>query len=131
MMAVHSRAHIEKLLSRFTDAFNRDDLDGVMEFFAEDALYAEFNGTENRGKDAIRTAFEPQFRGDFGTIRFHTEDLFVDEQTGKALSRWRCTIEMEGASQEFKGLDIYHLENDLITEKHTYTQASMPLLKET
>ena len=125
-----SRKQFEDFHDRFTAAFNRDDLDGVMEFFTEDALYMEFNGTENRGKDAIRKAFEPQFRGDFGTIRFHTEDFFFDEETGKALSRWRCTVEIEGTPQEWKGLDIYHLDGGLVKEKHTYAQASIPLLNE-
>ena len=127
-MAQISRAEFDNFNSRFTAAFNRDDLDGIMEFFAEDALYAEFNGTESRGKKAIREAFEPQFRGDFGRVRFHGEDSFVDEETGKALSRWRCTVEIDGQAQEFRGLDIYRLENGLIKEKLTYAQTSMPLL---
>jgi ketosteroid isomerase-like protein len=124
-----SRADFDDFNNRFTAAFNRDDLDGVMEFFAEDALYAELNGTENRGKKAIREAFEPQFKGDFGQVRFHGEDSFVDEETGKALSRWRCTVEIDGQKQEFRGLDIYRLENGLVKEKLTYAQTSMPLLK--
>jgi len=32
------RATIEELTIRFTDAFNRDDLDGVMAMVAEDAV---------------------------------------------------------------------------------------------
>lgn len=129
-MAKMSRAQFEDFHDRFVAAFNRDDLDGVMQFFADDALYAQFNGTESRGKDEIRKAFEPQFRGDFGQIRFHTEDFFVDEEAGKALSRWRCTVELEGKPQEWKGLDVYRLEDGLIKEKLTYAQASMPLLSE-
>ena len=128
-MAQISRTEFEDFNRRFTAAFNSDDLDGVMEFFAEDALYAEFNGTESRGKKAIREAFEPQFRGDFGPVRFHGEDSFVDEETGKALSRWRCTVEVDGEPQEWRGLDIYRLENGLIKEKLTYAQTAMPSLK--
>ena len=75
------RAKLEDLVIRFTDAFNRDDLDGVMSFMADDAIYEEFNGTINRGAATIRAAFVPQFRGDFGTLRFVTEDLFVDAGT--------------------------------------------------
>jgi len=78
---------------RFTQAFNRDDLDGVMSFMAEDAIYDEFNGTINRGAAAIRAAFVPQFRGDYGKMRFNAEDLFVDAVAGKALIRWQCTLE--------------------------------------
>jgi len=127
-MAHLDRSQIGDLMRRFTDAFNRDDLDQVMEFFAEGALYSEFNGKQNRGKDEIRRAFEPQFQGAFGKIRFHEDDLFVDETDGKALIRWRCTIEIEGKSQAWDGLDILRFEGPLITEKHTYAKADMPKL---
>src|SRR5262244_3534982 len=61
---------LRDLTLRFTEAFNRDDLDGVMAYFADDAVYDEFNGSRSHGKDAIRAALAPQFRGDYGTIRF-------------------------------------------------------------
>ena len=50
---------LEDVAIRFTDAFNRDDLDGVMSFFAEDAVYDEVHGARHEGQDAIRAAFEP------------------------------------------------------------------------
>ena len=62
-------AELRDLVLRFTDAFNRDDLDAVMAFMADDAVYDEFNGKRSRGQAAIREAFVPQFRGDFGRIR--------------------------------------------------------------
>ena len=64
--AVVTHAELEDLVVRFTDAFNREDLDAVMAFFADDAVYDEFDGQRRVGKAAIRAAFEPQFRGDFG-----------------------------------------------------------------
>lgn len=124
------RTQIADINVRFADAFNRDDLDGVMEFFTEDAVYVEFNGKENHGKAKIREAFEPQFRGDFGKVCFHAEDFFVDIEAGKALARWRCTLEIDGKPQEWEGLDIFHFESALIKEKRTYAQAPIPLLKE-
>jgi ketosteroid isomerase-like protein len=35
-----SRTNLVELVKRFTDAFNREDLDEVMSFFTEEALYA-------------------------------------------------------------------------------------------
>lgn len=122
------RTRIEKLVIDFTDAFNRDDLDGVMSYLAADAVYDEFNGTTNRGREAIRAAFVPQFRGDFGKLRFHTEDLFVDPVAQKALIRWRCTLETKRGPAGWRGLDILHFENGRITEKLTYAKAQVPLL---
>ena len=44
------RRELTDLTLRFTDAFNRENLDEVMSFFAEDALYDEFNGRRSRGR---------------------------------------------------------------------------------
>ena len=49
------------LAVEFLDAFNRNDLDGVMSFFTDDAVYEELHGKVNEGKHAIREAFAPQF----------------------------------------------------------------------
>jgi ketosteroid isomerase-like protein len=48
------REKLAELVIQFTEAFNRDDLDGVMSFMADDAVYDEFTGTINRGAAALR-----------------------------------------------------------------------------
>ena len=124
------REQLAALVIRFTEAFNRNDLDGVMSFMADDAIYDEFTGTVNRGAAAIRAAFVPQFRGDYGKMRFDTEDLFVDTTAGKALIRWRCTLETRRGPAAWRGLDIVHVVNGRITEKLTYAKAKVPHLGE-
>jgi ketosteroid isomerase-like protein len=123
------RAKLEELAIRFTDAFNQNDLDGVMAFMADDAVYEEFTGAITRGRDAIRAAFVPQFRGDFGKMRFETEDLFVDADTGKALIRWVCRLETKRGPGGWRGLDIIHVENGRVTQKLTYAKAKIPLIE--
>lgn len=123
------RATLASLVIRFTDAFNQNDLEGVMAFMAEDAVYEEFTGAIRRGKAAIRAAFVPQFRGDFGKMRFETEDLFVDAAAGKALIRWVCRLETRRGPAGWRGLDILHFENGLVTQKLTYAKAKVPLLE--
>src|SRR2546428_1967118 len=125
------RAALEALVMRFTDAFNDNDLDGVMSMIAEDAIYDEFTGTRHVGRRAIREAFVPQFRGDYGKMRFHAEDLFVDPVAGRALISWLCTLDTKRGPAGWRGLDILHVKNGLVTEKHTYAKAKAPLLTET
>ncbi len=118
-----THADLEDLVVRFTDAFNREDLDGVMEFFADDGVYDEFDGQRRVGKAEIRAAFEPQFRGDFGRMRFVTEDLFVDPRSGKGLIRWLCTTERNGVRRGWRGLDCLRFANGRLVEKQTYAKA--------
>jgi uncharacterized protein (TIGR02246 family) len=122
------RKRLEGLTLRFTEAFNRDDLDGVMAMMTDDAVYEEFTGAVHRGRASIRAAFEPQFRGDFGKLRFHTEDLFVDAASGKALIRWQCTLETKKGPAAWRGLDVLHFDGDRVKQKHTYAKAKVPLL---
>jgi ketosteroid isomerase-like protein len=123
------RARLQDLVLRFTQAFNDNDLEAVMSFMADDAVYEEFTGTINRGSDAIRAAFVPQFRGDFGKMRFDSEDLFVDAESGKALIRWVCRLETKRGPGGWRGLDILHVKNGRVTHKLTYAKAKVPLIE--
>ena len=120
---------LRDLTIRFTDAFNREDLDAVMACLADDAIYDQFNGARAVGTAAIREAFVPQFRGDFGTIRFLTEDCFVDEAAGRSLIRWTCTLARDGVTRGWRGLGALHFANGRIVEKHTYAKADVPQLR--
>ncbi len=124
----NARAALEKLVIDFTEAFNRENIDEVMSYFADDAIYDEFNAVRHDGKDAIREAFVPQFRGDFGRMRFHTEDMFLDVPAGKALIRWLLTFEEAGRAGGWRGLDILHFADGKLIEKHTYAKAKTPVV---
>jgi ketosteroid isomerase-like protein len=129
MSAPMTDEDLRRLVLDFTEAFNRDDLDAVMAYFAEDSVYDEFNGTRTEGKAAIRAVFEPQFRGDFGRIRFRTEDVFAETGSGKALVRWLCVLEKDGWTRAWRGLDVLRFEGGLLKEKETYAKAAVPLLR--
>lgn len=121
------RAALIDRVRRFVEAFNRRDLDAAMAFFAEDAVYDELTGARHEGKAAVREAFVPQFRGDFGPIVFDEEDLFVDPVEGKALVRWTCRL--EGRPGGWRGLDVLCFRDGLLVEKLTYTKAEVPKIE--
>jgi uncharacterized protein (TIGR02246 family) len=124
------RAKLIDLTRQFTDAFNRNDLDAVMAFFSDDGVYDEFNGKRNRGKAAIRAAFEPQFRGVFGKMEFLEDDIFVDSESGKAMISWRCTLSVNGKPTSWRGLDLLRFVGQCIVSKRTYAKAKAPFFEE-
>ena len=125
-----NRLELIDLTRRFVDAFNRNDLDTVMGFFADDGVYDEFNGRRNVGKDAIRSAFTPQFTGAFGVMQFLDEDLFVDAGSGKVMASWRCTLSVNGQPTSWRGLDLLHFVNGKLAAKLTYAKAKAPLFED-
>ncbi len=118
---------LEQLTRDFLDAFNRNDLDAVMAFFTGDAVYDELDGTRSEGPDAIRAAFEPQFAGRFGAMRFDEEDTFVDARTGKVMSSWTLVIDKGETTLALRGLDLLTFEGRLIRHKQTYVKAKSAL----
>jgi ketosteroid isomerase-like protein len=125
-----NRADLIELARRSVDAFNRNDLDAVMAFFTGNGVYEEFNGRRNVGKAAIRAAFEPQFAGAFGPMRFLDEDLFVDRKRGKVMASWRCTLAIKGAATSWRGLDLLHFVDHRLVAKSTYAKAKAPLFQD-
>ena len=124
------RTKLIDLTRRFTDAFNRNDLDAVMSYFSKDGVYDEFNGKRSRGKAAIRAAFEPQFNGAFGKMEFLEDDLFVDAEAGKAMISWRCTLSINGKPSSWRGLDLLHFVGEGLVMKRTFAKARAPLFEE-
>ncbi len=123
-------AQINDTVTRFVQAFNVNDLDKVMTFFSDDAVYEPGNGKVYRGKAAIRAAFEPQFRGDLGVMRFDERDRIIDTENGKAVFRWICRHDISqikssrpgvwmintitrlfiGKRFGWQGLDVFHFD---------------------
>ena len=107
---------------KFLDAFNRNDLDDVMSFFADEAVYEELHGKINDGKDVIREAFVPQFEGKYGKMEFIEDDTFIDADAGKIMSGWDLHMEKDGAPVVLKGLDLLQFEGDKIVRKQTFVK---------
>ena len=127
-MAGLTRDELASITADFLGAFNSNDLDKTMSFFADEGVYEEFNGVANKGLDAVRAAFAPQFSGAFGEMRFLDEDLIVDAEARKVMASWTCTLEVKGQPASWRGLDAMTFdEQGKITHKLTYAKAKAPL----
>jgi len=120
-------AELKQLADEFLGAFNSADVDGIMSFFTEDAVYEELHGKINEGKPAIRKSFETLFSGRFGTIRFDEDDTFIDADANKVMSSWRLYLDFDEQPMVLSGLDLLYFEGHQITRKLTYVKAKTGL----
>ena len=125
---IQKRNMLETLVTNFTEAFNREEIEEVMSYFSDDAVYEEFNGVKNVGLSSIRKSLEPQFSGIFGKMRFYTEDMFIDTSEDKAMVRWLLTLEEKERAGAYRGLDLLYFINGKLVEKLTYCKANVPLI---
>jgi len=117
------QSELNDLTDRFVDAFNRQNIEDVMAFFAETAQYNDAYGDTHTGLIEIRSAFEPVLNGKIGKILFKADDRFIDAEAGKVMDSW--TLKMfcgEGVDKERSliGLDLLHFEGDKLVRKITY-----------
>jgi uncharacterized protein (TIGR02246 family) len=118
---------IAEIVERFVEGFNVNDLDSVMAFFADNAVYLPGDGHEHRGRAAIRKAFQPQFSHSYGSMRFLVDDRVIDETARKAAIRWVCKHDFDetrspvlrllfkaryGKRAGWYGTDIFHFDQE-------------------
>lgn len=137
-------------ISKFEAAFNANDLEGVMAFFSDAAIYEPGDGRTHRGKAEIRAAFDPQFDASLGTMRFEELDRLIDAEHRKAAVRWVCRHDITRARPRglpmalrriavmltvgprfgWIGADVFHFDaENRITAKFSYgTFGTHPLI---
>jgi ketosteroid isomerase-like protein len=126
-----SRNEIKEALTRWNQAWDEHDLDGVMGLFHEDVLFENWTGAKVQGKRALHQAWKPWFENHRG-FRFTGEDLFIDETEQKVLYQWcldwpSSEKGYEGKSERRRGLDIIHFQNGKIIRKNTYSKTTIEI----
>ena len=111
------------LLDAIGEAFNRNDIDLVMAYFTDDAVFdhgagPDVHGKRFSGKDEIRAAFE----GLFNSVEaVHWKTLDARVSGNKAYCEFRRTATLKsGDKQDFLALDVQTFSNDKIVHKDTY-----------
>ncbi len=126
-----SRDEMEIAVREWMEAWNRHDLEKVMELFHEDVIFENWSGGRIRGKRNLYKAWRPWFR-DNGGFRFETTGTLLDPQSQQALLRWRLywpsRLEgYRGRTELREGLDVMHFRGGLIDLKLTYTRTSVEI----
>ena len=112
-----------KLIDALSDAFNSNDIDRVMFFFADNAVFdhaagPEIHGTSSVGTNAIRAVFGDMFER-VESVKWETLDVRIEGD--KAICQYRRTATFpSGEIQDCKTVDILTFRDDKIIHKDTY-----------
>lgn len=121
-----SREDMHRVISEWMEAWNRHDLEGVMELFHEDVIFENWGGGRVRGKVDLYRVWRPWFQGR-SDFKFETIGTILDDDSQQALVRWRLRWPSrlkgyEGEIELREGLDVLHFRAGLIDLKLTYTK---------
>jgi ketosteroid isomerase-like protein len=111
------------VLRQITDAFNRRDLDAIMSFFTDDAVFLSPRGPEPvgrrfEGKDAVREGLAARFSG-IPDVHYGDDDHFAAGDRGA--SEWTLTgTTTDGVRLEVRGCDLWTFRDGLVTRKDSF-----------
>jgi ketosteroid isomerase-like protein len=111
------------VLREVLDAFNRHDLDGIMRWFADDAVFESPRGpdpwgTRYEGREAVSAGLAKRFEG-IPDVHYGDDRHFLAGDRG--VSQWTLTgTTTAGERIEVRGCDLWELRDGLITRKDSY-----------
>jgi ketosteroid isomerase-like protein len=110
-------------LEAIADAFNRHDTDGVMSFFADDAVFETPRGPEACGRrlvgtDQVRDGVAARFAG-LPDVHYGEATHFVSGDRG--VSEWTLTgTTPDGERLELRGCDLWTFRGGKVIRKDSY-----------
>jgi uncharacterized protein (TIGR02246 family) len=123
MTTVMTTTETTRLLERFGDAWNRHDLEAMMECMADDCAYlASFghdeDGTPFVGREAVRAGFA-QYLATFPDGRY--EDTRILVAGDRAATEWTFIFTgSDGNETRVRGCDLFELRDGKISRKDAF-----------
>lgn len=110
-------------LKNFLEAFNRHDLDAIMDYFADDCVFYMPRGAAPRGekyvgKDQVRAGLATRFAG-IPDVHYGDDRHWACDDFG--VSEWTLTGTLTtGKPIEVRGVDLLEFSNGKITRKDSF-----------
>jgi ketosteroid isomerase-like protein len=110
-------------LAEIANAFNRHDVDGIMAFFAEDAVFEGPKGPDPWGRrlvgrEQVREGFAARFAG-IPDVHYGDSSHWVSGDRG--VSEWTLTgTTTDGAQLELRGCDLWAFRDGKVVRKDSY-----------
>jgi len=110
-------------LKAFLDAFNRHDLDAIMEYFAEECVFYMPRGSGPRGdkyegKSQVRAGLAKRFEG-LPDVHYGEDKHWTCGEFGA--SEWTLTgTTLQGMKIRVRGVDLLEFEEGKIVRKDSF-----------
>ena len=121
----------EETLKQILEAFNRHDLDAIMEFFSDDCSFDFPRGPESWGqrfigKAQVREALAGRFKG-IPDVHYGEDRHFISSDGTRGLSEWTLTgTTKAGLSIKVRGCDLWEFRDGKVSRKDSYWKIVEP-----
>lgn len=121
-------------LEQILDAFNRHDLDAIMEFFSDDCSFDFPRGPESwgkrfTGKEQVREALASRFKG-IPDVHYGDDHHWISEDGNKGVSEWLLTgTTTAGVPVKVKGCDLWEFRDGKVIRKNSFWKIVDPATK--
>ena len=118
-------------LKQILEAFNRHDLDGIMEFFSDDCSFDFPRGPEPWGqrfigKAQVREALAGRLKG-IPDVHYDEDRHWISADGNMGVSEWTLTgTTTTGAGLKVRGCDLWEFHNEKVTRKNSYWKIVEP-----
>jgi ketosteroid isomerase-like protein len=110
-------------VERFNEAFNRHDVDAIMNWMTEDCVFENTrpapDGTRITGKTAVRAFWDDFFRRS-PQAHFEAEELIASGD--RCVVRWIYTWVRDGTPGHVRGVDVFRIRDGKVAEKLSYVK---------
>jgi steroid delta-isomerase-like uncharacterized protein len=121
-------------LKQILEAFNRHDLDGIMEFFSDDCSFDFPRGPEPWGqrfigKAQVREALAGRFKG-IPDVHYGEDRHWISADGNMGVSEWTLTgTTTSGVNLKVRGCDLWEFHEGKVTRKNSYWKIVEPVTK--
>src|SRR5688572_12222018 len=115
MTGMATEAQTLAAIERFNEAFNRLDVEAVVELMTDDVVFENSSDGRFEGREAVRAVLTRAF-GLMVPGRFDTEDAFASGERGVVL--WTYTFDREAPEAgSVRGADVFRVRGGLVAKK--------------
>jgi len=124
----------KETLKQILDAFNRHDLDAIMEFFSDDCSFDFPRGPEPWGqrfigKAQVREALASRFKG-IPDVHYGDDRHWISSDGRMGLSEWLLTgTTTTGIDVRVRGCDLWEFRDGKVHRKDSYWKIVEPAAK--